>query len=106
MERKWSPVSFSWDITKLMIQTPKDLQILTYAIEQRRFRPKFENWQLMESAGGDIGLGFPHLGYTGLGSLMSYYMGVQNSIYAIYNEPELIKRYIDIYNIKAKSPCL
>ena len=100
MERKWSPYSFSWDIIKLMVQTPKDLEILTYAIEQRRFKQKLENWETMESIGSDTGLGFPHLGYSGLGSLMSYYMGVQNTIYAIYDEPELIKRYIDIYNSK------
>ena len=100
MYRRWSPISFSWDITKLMVENPQDLKVLTYAIERKKFRPKYENWKLIEDAGGDIGLGFPGMGYTGMGSLMSYYMGVENTIYAIYDEPELIGNYIDIYNKK------
>jgi hypothetical protein len=98
MKRVWNPISFSWDIAKLMVQTPDDLKILAYAMERRRFKPRYDNWEKIEAAGADIGLGFPALGYTGLGSLMSYYMGVENTIYAIYDEPELMERYIRTYN--------
>jgi len=98
MERKWSQISFSWGITKLMVENMNDLEVLLYAIERRKYLPKYENWEEMERIGGDVGLGFPGLGYTGLGSLMSYYMGIQNTIYAIYENPEIIKRYINTYN--------
>jgi len=98
MERKWCPVSFSWNITKLMVENMKDLEILLYAVERRKFIPRYENWKVMESIGGDVGLGFPSLGYTGLGSLISYYMGVQNTIYALYENPDIMKRYINTYN--------
>ncbi len=100
MERKWNPVSFSWDITKLMVRNIKDLEILICAIEGKRFRPKYGNWEVIEKTGGDIGLGFPNLGYTGLGSLISYYMGVQNTVYAIYEHPEITERYIRTFNKK------
>lgn len=100
MERKWSPISFSWDITKLMVENMKDLEILLYAVERKKFISKYENWEEMEQIGGDVGLGFPSLGYTGLGSLMSYYMGVQNTIYALYENPEIMERYINTYNKK------
>jgi hypothetical protein len=100
MERKWSPVSFSWDITRLMVNDLKDLEVLLYAVERRKFIPRHENWKVIEQTVGDVGLGFPNLGYTGLGSLMSYYMGVQKTIYALYENPEIIKRYIDIFNMK------
>lgn len=100
MERKWNPVSYSWDITKLMVEDLNDLKILLYATERRKFRPKYENWQRIEEVGHDIGLGFPSLGYTGLGSLMSYYMGVQNTIYALFETPDLMKHYIDTFNRK------
>ena len=98
MERKWSPISFSWGITKHMVENMNDLEILLYAVERRKFIPKYENWEEMERIGGDIGLGFPGLGYTGLGSLISYYMGIQNTIYALYENPEIIERYINTYN--------
>jgi hypothetical protein len=100
MERKWNQVSFSWDITKLMVENLDDLKILLYAIERKKFRPKYDNWERIEKIGGDVGLGFPSLAYTGLGSLISYYMGVQNTIYALFEEPDIMKNYIDTYNKK------
>jgi hypothetical protein len=42
MDRKWNPISYSWDITKLMVETIEDLKILTYVAERRKFRPKYE----------------------------------------------------------------
>jgi hypothetical protein len=67
---------------------------------------------LIEEAGKDVGLGFPSMGYTGFGSLISYYMGVENTVYALYDDPKAVKAYVDIYNQKhpeltdiyAKSP--
>lgn len=100
MERKWNPLSFSWDIVKLMVENMKDLKILLYAIERKRFLPRYENWETIEQIGGDAGLGFPSLGYTALGSLMSYYMGVENTIYALYENPEITEKYINTYNNK------
>lgn len=100
MERKWNGKSFSWDITRHMVNTPDDLKILTYAASKRAFRPCYENWETMEALGGDTGLGFPNLGYTALGSLMSYYMGVEKSVYMIYDQPDVVQEYIDTYNRK------
>lgn len=98
MIRCWNQKSFSWDITKHLVETPQDLKILQYAIERRTFIPRYERWQHLEELAGDIGLGFPSMGYTGLGSLISYYMGVMPTIYAISDEPELIEQYITAYN--------
>lgn len=100
MERRWSPVSFSWDVTKLMIQSPKDLEVLTYAMERKKIIPNLEYWDTMEEYYGEIGIGFPHMGYTALGSLVSYYMGVENTIYASFDYPELLKKYCETYNSK------
>ena len=100
MERKWSPISFSWDITKRMVESINDLKILLYAAKRKKFRPKYENWETIEKMGSEVGLGFPGIAYTGLGSLMSYYMGVQNTIYALYDESELVGEYINTYNKK------
>lgn len=100
MERKWNPVSFSWDIVKLMVENMKDLKILLYAMKRKKFLSRYENWEMMEKIGGDVGLGFPSLGYTALGSLMSYYMGVENTVYALYENPDITEQYINTYNEK------
>ena len=98
MVRKWNPISYSWDITKRMVENAKDLKILLYAVERRRFKPKFENWEYIESIGA-IQAWFPSVSYTGLGVLISYYMGVE---YHICNKwwTELVKRYIRVHNEK------
>ncbi len=98
MIRRWNPVSYSWDIVKRLVESPDDLVILTCAMENRIYVSRYENWEKIEAIGQDIGLGFPSLGYTGLGSLISYYMGVENTIYAIADETELVGRYIETYN--------
>jgi hypothetical protein len=100
MLRKWNPVSCSWDVQKRLIETPGDLQVLLFATERRRFRPRYDYWDEMERIGGDVGLGFPSIGYTGLGALISYYMGVEETIYALCEEPELVSRFIAAHNAK------
>lgn len=100
MIRRWNSTSYSWDIEKLMVENYEDLRILTYATERKKFRPIYGNWQRIEGMGEDVGLGFPNLGHTGLGSLISYYMRVENTIYCHYDEPKLLKEFIDIYNQK------
>jgi len=100
MVRKWNSMSFSWDIIKLMVESIKDLEVLTYACSKKRFQPKYENWSKIESIGGEVGIGFPSIGYTGFGSLISYYMGIMNTIYAVHDEPEAVKKYVDTYNGK------
>lgn len=100
MKRRWNPVSSSWDITKHMVETIDDLKILTYAMRKKHYRENYKNWEKIEETGGDVGLGFPGMGYTGLGSLISYYMGVENTIFAAYDEPELLHEYVDVFNAK------
>lgn len=100
MIRRWNERSSSWDIVKHLVETPDDLRILMYAVEHKSFIPRYERWQQIEQLAGDIGLGFPGLGYTGLGSLISYYMGVMPTIYALTDEPELFAAYIQTYNAK------
>ena len=100
MERKWNPKSFSWDITKRMIQNIDDLKILTHVIGRKRFRPKLGNWDKIEALDRNWGFGFPSIGYTGFGSLISLYMGVSDTIYAVFDEPDIISEYINTHNQK------
>jgi len=100
MIRRWNQTSYSWDIEKLMVENVEDLKILIYATERKKFRPKYVNWQHIEEMSKDAGLGFPSLGYTGLGALISYYMRVENTVYCLYDEPELIRKFIDTHNQK------
>lgn len=98
MKRHWNPVSSSWNITKRMVENVEDLKVLTYAMEHKHFRAKYENWEHIEEIGGDVGLGFPSMPYTGLGSIVSYYSNPDTAIFLSYDEPEAFEEYIEAVN--------
>lgn len=97
MKRRFNETSCSWDVLKHMIETKADLEILLYAIKRKKCKPCLEVWDEIESLGGD-GFGMPSVGYTGFGSLISLYAGVENTIYLTADEPELMHEYVDTYN--------
>lgn len=100
MKRRWNPISCSWDITEHLVKDTEELAVFTDIIRHKEIVPELSVWEEMERIGGDVGLGFPHLGYTGLGSLISYYMGVEATVFAMYDEPELFGEYISVWNEK------
>jgi hypothetical protein len=100
MIRRWNPRSFSWDIVKHLIEKPEDLRILTYTQQHKQFVPRFERWQHLTNLAGDMGLGFPSLGYTGLGALISYYMGIEATVFALADEPEWVEQFIAVHHAK------
>lgn len=100
MVRRWNPLSYSWDIEKHLVESPQDLIILKDALNHLTYRPHYDDWINLSQQTDDIGLCFPNLAYTGLGSLISYYMGVENTVYALIDEPELTESYIQLRNEK------
>lgn len=97
-ERTWSPVSHSWDITRRMIQSPDDFPALEFAMERRQFVPRYERYHEWERICGDIGVPFACGAYCGLGFLVSRFMGVIPTLYAIHDEPERTARVIEVIN--------
>ncbi len=100
MIRKFNYDISSWVIVKEAIENEKDLRIFIRYTKGKRYRPRYDQWDIMERYCAPNGLAFPSMGYTGLGSLISYYMGVENTIYATVDYPELVQEYIDTYNQK------
>ena len=87
-ERRWSPVSHSWDITRRMIRGVDDFPVIHHAMAQRRYVPRYERYHEWAQLCGDIGLPFAAAGYGGLGFLVSRFMGVIEAMYAICDYPE------------------
>ena len=97
-ERQWSPISFSWDITHRMIQSVEDFPIVEFVMKHRQYVPAYESYYEWEADLGGIGIPFACAGYCGLGFLVSRYMGVENAMYAIYDYPDDVQRFIDTVN--------
>jgi len=97
-QRDWSRVSFSWDITHRLIQSVEDFPIVELAVAARRYVPRYERHHEWDAELGELGLPFAAAAYSGLGFLMSRYMGVENTVYALHDHPATVRRFVDTMN--------
>jgi len=97
--RVYNESSFSWDIVKRMIESPVDLPIIRYAMERKSFVPRFDRYSKIAGICGVWGVPFAHgIPYSGLGFFMSRFMGVENTVYALADEPVEMAKTIALIN--------
>ena len=64
------------------VETERDLEVLVYAMSSRRYTPIPQNYEEWADYIGEDGLVYLNSGYSAIGYLMNYWMGVENTIYA------------------------
>ena len=88
--RVWEQGSYSWAIKKWGVTDEKDLAVLAYAMSSRRYRAIPQNYKDWADYIGEDGLVYLNSGYSAMGYLLNYWMGVENTVYASYDfEDEL-----------------
>lgn len=97
-ERVFSADSYSYHIKKWLVQNIEDLHVLEYALSRRVLQPHFERYQAWSEAAGELAFLYSFLSYSGLGFLISRYMGVEKTILAIYDYPREIERFVELIN--------
>ena len=96
--RIWEESSYSWGIADWGIKTEEQLRILGDALVNRSFRflpDKYQNWV---DYLGDWGICYVGPGYSGMGQLLGYWMGIEGTIYAAADWPETLHEVIDQIN--------
>ena len=96
--RLWEEPSYSWGITDWGVETEEQLKILGYAMANRNIRFLTEKYQAWIDCIGDIGVCYVVLGYSGMGHLLSYWMGVERTIFATYDWPETVMEVVEQIN--------
>ena len=96
--RIWEPGSYSWAIKKWGVETEQDLKVLGYAMASRRYTPLIENYQAWENAVGDDGVVYLSPGYSAMGYLLNYWMGIENTVYATMDWYDTMRAVIDQIN--------
>jgi hypothetical protein len=96
--RRFSPISYSWPIEQRLIQTLEDLALVRFAMARRRCVPRYERYQAWAEATDGLGLPFACSGYCGLGYLVSRYMGVAETYYALRDAPAEVEETIVTVN--------
>ena len=92
--RVWEPRSYSWAIKKWGVEDEKDLEILTYAMSNRRFSAIPQNYEDWADYIGEDGLVYINTGYSAMGYLLHYWMGAENTIYATYDFEDLMEECV------------
>ena len=97
--RIYNSLSFSWDIIRRMVQSIDDVKVVRYAMERRNFIPRFDVYHKLVEACGDYGLPYAcGVPYSGLGFFISRFMGIEQTIYALYDFPEEMHEIIGLIN--------
>jgi hypothetical protein len=96
--RIWEEGSYSWAIGEWGVKTQKQVEILAYALANRRFRFLTERYQKWVDCIGDAGVCYVPLGYSGMGHLLSYWMGIEGTMYAVCDWPDTVRAAVDTIN--------
>ena len=112
-QRRWSPLSYSWNITQRMLRAPEDMAVLRYAFERKRFEPNYGRYCEMEAKLGGHGFIYASTGYCGIGFFISRFMGVANTYYALADRREDVVETFEVINatrlreleVMCDSPC-
>jgi len=96
--RIWEEGSYSWGIADWGVTTEEQLEILGYALGSRTFRFLPEKHRAWVDSIGDQGVCYVVLGYSGMGQLLGYWMGIEATMYAAADWPKTLMEVIERIN--------
>ncbi|MCX6377423.1 MAG: hypothetical protein NTU88_15540, partial [Armatimonadetes bacterium] len=96
--RVWNEGTYSWAIRDWGIKTEQDLKVLGYALSGRRFVPHWDRYQAWADHVGDSGVVYMPLGYSAVGELLHYWMGIERFVYMAADQPEALHEVVDQIN--------
>jgi len=97
-ERVWHEQTYSWAISSWGVKSEHDLRVLGYAMSGMEFAPHWDRYQAWADYVGDHGVVYMPAGYSAMGQLLHYWMGVEGTMYAIYDWPETMHEVVDQIN--------
>jgi hypothetical protein len=103
--REWGPTTYSWPITRHMIQSVEDLKVIRYVFERISYAANWDLFHEVDAQVGDLGLPLVQVPYTGLGYLMSRYAGVEPTVMFAVDEPEEFEATLEAINTAHEKCC-
>lgn len=96
--RVWESQTYSWAINQWGVRTEADLRVFRRAMCGRRYVPHWDRYQRWDECVGDAGVVYLPLGYSAIGHLMHYWMGVESLIFAAADWSDLLRDVVDAVN--------
>ena len=96
--RIWEDRTYAWGISKWGITGADDLRVFGYAMNARSFSPKWENYRAWTDYVGAQGVVYLSPGYSAMGHLLNYWMGIEGVVFATVDYPDVLKEVVDSVN--------
>ena len=96
--RCWQQHTYAWAITRWGIRQEQDLRVFQSAMSRREFIPHWDRYRRWDEYVGDHGVVYLPMGYSAIGHLMHYWMGVENLVYATVDWSNLLHETVDAVN--------
>lgn len=97
-ERVFNSDSYSYGIRKHLLESTAGFPVVEYLMDRLQCRPRWEAYRAWQTALGDLAYPYAQLPYSGSGYLISRHMGVENTVYAVLDEPERVRSLVDAVN--------
>ena len=96
--RIWEPRTYAWGISRWGIETEQDLRVLRHAMATRWFQPRWDRYQAWVDEVGDAGVVYASRGYSAMGYLLNYWMGIERTMFAAVDWPATLRETVDAVN--------
>jgi len=96
--RVWNEQTYSWHIRDRSVKTERDIEVLGYALSGMTFTPRWDRYRAWVDEVGDMGVVYLPAGYSAMGHLLHYWMGVEGTILAAHEWPETLREVVDRIN--------
>jgi len=96
--RVWDEATYAWAVPDWGVKTPGDLRVLAYALSEQTFASDWRQYGEWDSAVGNDGLVYVSAGYSAIGQLMNYWMGVERLHYAAIDWRDELRLCVDTIN--------
>lgn len=97
-KRVWEENSYSWAVSEWGVSNENDLRILGEAMASRTYQPGWDRYRAWVEEVGETGVVYLPLGYSAMGYLLNYWMGVEGVMYATADFPGTLRRVVDQIN--------
>lgn len=96
--RRWEEQTYAWGIRHWGIQNERDLQVFGDAMSRRSFMPKWDHYRAWTNEVGDNGVVYLPAGYSAMGQLLNYWMGIEGVAYALVDYPDTLREIVEVVN--------
>lgn len=96
--RIWEPATYAWAIKGWGVRSVDDLRIFQYAMSKRTFTTHWDRYRAWDDYVGDHGVVYLPLGYSAMGHLLNYWMGIEGVVYATMDIHDVLRETVDRVN--------